>query len=295
MNAQYDLARPLASALRAKSPYVGLPMPGHAPLIFKRSLLVGALRGVKPVNIEVETLDNGARYLVIDSVASTRCRSRSRFVSIPRQRFKMWGTPEAKAMDKWSAKGKPVTTPKNTKHATAIAKLEKQLAKLGARPTIFNIATATGYRHVLDRQIWQDWYAQKSLRGKIGALGAQVREGKITSRELYTALDALPGIGEVKRFSDLTAYTRRRNGINSKTSIRHAERNGFFDYADPKILWTFTGMASHYGGGRPDLYGDAWDDPTRWGATRYAPVLEWSRERAELLSQIEAVKAMIAT
>ena len=69
-NPEYDLAKPLASALKAKAPYVGIPLPGHAPLIFRRDLLVRALKGVRPVHIAVIAHPDVAdRWLVVDGVA----------------------------------------------------------------------------------------------------------------------------------------------------------------------------------------------------------------------------------
>ena len=72
-NPEYDLARPLASALKAKAPYVGIPIPGHAPLIFNRLFLVRALKGVRPVHVEVLTHPDVAdRWLVVDGLANER-------------------------------------------------------------------------------------------------------------------------------------------------------------------------------------------------------------------------------
>jgi hypothetical protein len=156
-NPDYDLARPLASALRAKAPYVGIPLPGHAPLIFRRDFLARALKGVRPVNIEVKTWESGARYLVIDGVADERPGSRVRhhmkMRAIPRAEFRGWqrNSPRAE-MEKWkptmavsSAVAKAAAPAcRVTKYDKAILKLEKQLAKLGARPKIANPAVTHG-------------------------------------------------------------------------------------------------------------------------------------------------------
>lgn len=53
MNPDYDLARPLASALKAKAPYVGIPIPGHAPLIFNRLLLVRAAQSTMAATVSI--------------------------------------------------------------------------------------------------------------------------------------------------------------------------------------------------------------------------------------------------
>ena len=165
INQEYDLTGAIQSAIKAKAPYVGVPMPGHAPLIFKRSLLAGAL-------------------------------------------------------------------------------------------------------------------------------GKQTRTGKLDSRQFYTAMDTLPGIGKVTRYSELD--TRQKESI--KRDIRETfGRNGFLDYANPKMLWRFMPSQKTWCGGKPyslrPLAEDDEDTP-RWGAKRYEPVLEWQRERKEILSAIASIREM---
>jgi hypothetical protein len=295
-NPDYDLARPLASALRAKAPYVGIPIPGHAPLIFNRLFLFRAMKGVRPVNIEVLTFESGERYLIVDGIADERfnghvcigrVRHHMKVRSIPRARFRAYGRNNpANEMEKWKPTVAAAPAPVRTsKYDKAIAKLEKQLAKLGPRPKIFNPAVATSDDDY-NRDTWLAWHQQKALRGKIGALAKKAHTGQITARELYPALATLTTI---KRFSDLN--TREKEQL----SERYAEGSAptFFDFANPKALWRFMpNLAKSYGGARPSLYGDAWDAPNRWGAHRYNVILEWSRERRELLSQIEATRIM---
>jgi hypothetical protein len=252
-NDDYDLAAPIQTAIKAKSPYVGVPMPGHAPLIFKRSLLAGALKGVKPVYIQVDTLDNGVRVLTVEGTAGAHVRTRCRIVSIARRCLTRgaWGE-ERKAMDKWKpsmvSKAIPAA-PKSTKHDKAILVLEKRLIKLGNRPSLANPATATGYARQ-DHAEWLKWYQQKSLRGKVGALGKMTRTGVLDSREFYKAMDALPEIGKVTRFSELD--TRQKESIQRDVRDRFG-RNGFFDYSNPKVLWNFMPSLKYGYGGRPRI------------------------------------------
>ena len=280
MNLEYDLARPLQSALKAKAPYVGIPIPGHAPLIFNRLFLVRVLQGVKPVNIEVLTNDSGDRWLKVDGVINARCRTSFKTPSIPRARVLRYGT-ERDEMDKWRPTITATPKPRTTKWEKAIVQLEKKLAKLGERPKIFNPAIATG-RVAKDytRENRLKWRAQTKLRGRIGALAAKVRAGKLTARELYVELAKFT---TVKRYSDLTAYQRK----NVKT---------FHDFVDPKRLWKFLpDVMKECGDVRMRLYWHREDEPDYWGAKRYYPALNWSNERRELLSQIQAVRDMMET
>jgi hypothetical protein len=298
-NPDYDLSRPLASALRAKAPYVGIPIPGHAPLIFNRLFLSRCLNGIRPVNIEVQILENGERLLIVDGV-SPEYRLSNGLRSCVRHHMKVrslrrtcWADREAieKEMDKWKpCYAAKATAPRQSKHDKAIVKLEKQLAKLGKRPEICNPCLSHGNGSDSQRATWQRWYQQKALRGKIGALAAQARKAKMTSRQFYVALAELT---TVKRFSDLN--TREKEMLCTRHDGGQLRSGGsFFDYVDPKKLWRFLpGLAKTWGDSRPSLWGEAWDSPERWGARRYDVVLEWSRERQELLSQIAAVRAMV--
>ena len=299
-NPEYDLSRLLASALRAKAPYVGIPIPGHAPLIFNRLFLWRALKGVKPVNVEVQTHLTGERLLIVNGVAEEhfykgiclgRVRHHMKMRSLRRGRWQDKRIID-EAMEKWkptiAVKASPA--PRVSRYDKAIAKLERQLAQLGSRPKIFNPAIASsddGY----NRDTWLKWHQQKRRRGKIGALGAQAKAGKITARELYAALAELT---TVKRFSELNTRQKRSLGSLGEGG-QYYDTGTFFDYADPKRLWRFLpGLAKQYGDSRPALYGEAWDARERWGAWRYEVVLEWSRARREIESQIEGIRQISA-
>lgn len=293
INLEYDLAKPIQSAIKSKAPYVGVPMPGHAPLIFKRSLLAGALQGVKPIYIEVEDYENGVRVLTIEGTAGPRVRTRCRLISIPRKAFGMRNSEVKKETDKWKLSMLPkAKAPKQTKYDKAIIVLEKRLIKLGSRPRLVNPATLRG-RPSSDHESCLKWYQQKSLRGKVGALGKATRSGKLTSHEFYVAMDALPGIGKVTRYSELDS--RQKDSI--QRDIRdHLGRNGFFDYANPPMLWRFMPTLKMWMGKPYGLRPFSTDDDNpRWGAQRYEPVLEWQRQREEILSAIQSIREMQVT
>lgn len=285
MNQDYDLARPLQSALKAKAPFVGVPIPGHAPLIFQRDKLVRALKGVKPIHLYVEVYENGNRALIVDGVAGPRCHTHLKALSLQRNHLVHWGDP-MKAAERWRRgwKQKPATTRDPlAKYRKELERLDKALAKLENRPEIFNPATATGPIYQPDsyeRELWRDWRAQRKLRGQVGRLAFLCHRGDLDSRKLYAALREI--VSGFDTFSDLTAYERRRKSIDS-----------FHDYANPKTLWMrCKGLAKCSWHGRPWTGRDD-SEADKWGAKRYAVVLEWIRERRELESRIAAVKAMM--
>ncbi len=184
-----------------------------------------------------------------------------------------------------------IKAPKQTKHDKAIITLQKRLAKLGDRPHLYNPATAAGHPSH-DREACLNWYQQKSLRGQVGALGKLTRTGNLDSRQFYAAMDALPGIGKVTRYSELD--TRQKESIQGDIRYRLG-RNGFFEYANPKVLWKFMPTLKVWCGHKPyglSPLGEDYHNEPRWGAGRYEPVLAWKRERDEILSAIESIREM---
>lgn len=194
------------------------------------------------------------------------------------------------AMEKWNPLKERAAT-RTTKYDKAVAKLERQLVKLGGRPRISNpCLSSSGGDHY--REAFLAWHRQKDLRRKIGRLAIAVRKiDGLSAREFYGELAKLT---KVKRYSDFTAKERER--ILGKIPFGH---DGFFLFADPENLWKFLPeVSSSWMHARPRLYWGTWaawqewERKERWGAQRYQSVLEWSREREELLSRIAAVRAM---
>ncbi len=299
INPDYDLARPLQSALKAKAPYVGVPIPGHAPLIFQRDKLVRALNGVKPIHMYVEVYENGNRALIVDGVAGPRCRTHMKAASLRRDHLVYWGDP-MKAAERWRKgyKPKPAAATRDplAKYRKELARLDKALAKLGERPEIANPCTSTGPYYEGEyaedwRKEWREWFAQKPTRAQIGRLAALTRAGKLDAREMYQELRKIPDV-LVTTFSAVDSYTKRRQNIDT-----------FHKYVEPRKLWTFmrTGLERAALQSRP--YRGRWqeDDPgsypdldhPKWGAKRYTVVLEWIQERRELEDRIAAVKVMM--
>ena len=288
-NPDYDLARPLASALKATAPYVGIPIPGHAPLIFKRSKLQNALRGVKPIYIDVAIDPAGERFLTVEGVASARGRTFMRMRSIHREAFQNRYSEPYNEMQKWNPL-KKAAAPRTSKYDKALAKLEKQLAKLGDRPQIENPCLSHSTVDASNHAQFSRWHEQKDLRRKIGTLALQAYSGKITAHEFYVKLALLT---TVKRYSDFTE--KQREKIIGKVPFGH---NGFMIYVQPKNLWKFLpDLSRSWTGSRPRLYWGSWQEwqaeqTKTWGNARYQVVLDWSHQRREILSQMQGIRDM---
>jgi len=266
-NSEYDLSRPLAIALKGRSPFAGIPIPGHSALIFYRAKLKNALNGVKPVSIQLTTEPDGARFLTVEGVAGPHCRTFMRMRSLRREVFFNPYSEESKALSKWRPTPAKIAADKQarrqSKYDKALAKLEKQLAKLGDRPHIQNPCLASSSTNYL-RDDFLRWHKQKDLRRKVSALASLARRGKMTAHEFYKALAPLT---TVKRYSDFTAKQRER--IIGKVPFG---LDGFMIYVHPKNLWKFLpGLTRSWNGTRPMIYWGSWQEwqaeqTKRWGA-----------------------------
>jgi hypothetical protein len=137
-NLNYDLLPPLLSALAAKSPLVGIPMPGDTPLILNRAKLQAALRGVEPMYVTVEGAGE-SRYLSVQGIASNRVRTKMCMLAIPRRairrgtsRVSDWGTFRDSAKAFWTFCDTKPTQPK-ARGSAKLAALDRKIAKLKAQ------------------------------------------------------------------------------------------------------------------------------------------------------------------
>lgn len=296
-NVEYDLSQPLAVALSGRSPFAGIPIPSHTALIFPRAKLKTALRGVKPVSIQVTVTPDGARFLTVEGVAGARCRTFMRMRSLRRDVFLNPNSEESKTLSKWRPSPARIAQDKQArrtaKYDKALAKLQKQLDKLGDRPQIQNPCLSHSTVDASDHAQFFRWHQQKDLRRKIGALASLAYRGKMTAHGFYKALAPLT---IVKRYSDFTEKQRER--IIGKVPFGH---DGFMIYVHPKNLWKFLpGLTRSWMGSRPRTYWGSWqewqdEDSKQWGAARYQSVLEWSHQRQEILSQMQGIRDMQLT
>lgn len=298
-NPDYDLSKPIQTAIKASAPYVGIPLPGHAALMFKRERLSRALKGVRPVNIEVIVEDNGERYLLIEGYAG-RVRTRMRFRSLSHRWFRTYEG--RKALDAWHnaefRKRKTTavipsgadrkTAAQIKKAVTTLKRLQKELDGMGCPNTLRNPAVPYIHRYKADdvyergyleqhRLNWIGMRETKRLRTIIGGIAAQARRDAWTTTRLYKEL-AAHGIRYTK-LSDMTASQRERRGAAT-----------IFDYV--RNLYKFCE------GGDRVYYRYDWErnkgDGQEWGPDRYWRKLADIQERRALQSQIDSVKAILA-
>ena len=304
-NQEYDLSKPLATAIKAKAPFVGIPMPGYAPLTLCRAKLAAALRGVKPLDIRVE-VNGDTRWLIVEGVASEgRVRTCMKMIATPAAYWKTYQGKEALAKWKESAapkaKAARVPKPKNLDRAvTMIKRLQRELDGMGREYTLRNPCllgtrkdpeydpewgereSERRAREVVD---WQDYRATRRMRTEVGALARRKRNA--TSRDLYNAMR--------ERGWDFTGYSEVRQPMKEKYA------GSYYFYL--KELWRFvrgTGSQSfievrkyraHRVSESPIPTED--DQYPVWGPTRYQVKLDDMRARQSLQAQIEAIGAEV--
>lgn len=293
-NPEYDLSAALATAIKGRAPFVGVPVPGHAPLVLDRKRLAGALRGVTPTNIEVTWTECGKRSLLVEGRDG---RIRTRFKMVCRA-WKEWEV--QREMDRFERAEqrknlRVISLPANTdrktaaeyrKQATLISKLERELEKLGKpyglhNPAVPQLRPVTQATYDYSGPLWRDIRGGKRLRTIVGGIAAQARRESWNSFRLYKELEE-HGI-EFEKLSSMTPRTREARGAET-----------FHDYL--KNLHRFcVGCGAQY---RKDSWqfarGEyASRDHQQWGAARYMAKLADIQMRRSLQSQIDSIKTMM--
>lgn len=297
-----DLSRLVQSAIRAKAPFVGIPMPGHAALTFNRSKLSAALRGVTPVNIEVIS-EGASRYLLIEGTAGPNVRTRMKMLS---KEPRFWRSYEGKKiLDAWHKdeerkRKKVVTIPAHSdrkaaarikKAAVTLRRLEKELTGMGYPVTLRNPAVpvireyAEASHDEYARQRWAESRKSKRMRTVIGGIAAQARRENWTNVKLYKELSA-HGY-DFEKLTDMTPRERDYRGAST-----------FWEYI--RNLYRFVRGANNLGPQRYPYRGhqrtanDWQGDGQQWGGGRYLAKLADMQQRRALLEHIENVKALMA-
>lgn len=306
-NTDYDLAKPLATAIRAKAPYVGVPISGHAPLVFNRAKLCRALKGVKPLDVSIQAVEGSkVRLLVVEGIAGPRVRTKLRMAALPvhwwktyegRTALGSWRDAEMKARDKSAVRCKPT---KGFNHAVATVKrLQRELDKMGHEYSLPNPCLRGRYEYQWTAESrahteadWLDYRRTKRMRTLVGALSRTASRKNWSSRELYAAM--------TQRGWEFTRYS----DVRQPAKERYA--HGYFDYV--RNLWRFvrgTGSQSFLQMRRynqPEWMREAMRrivDPSGepndlgWGSARYYVKLEDMRQRQSLRAQIEAITAEV--
>lgn len=289
----YDLSRPLASALRATAPYIGIPMPGFAPLAFDRKRLAGALTGVRVLNMEVITVEtSGTRWLRIEGSASDgRVRTCCTIKAIPTEFWKQragrdaleaWRDAEQRSRS--NATTAPVSAPARKAAATAkraastLRKLERELDKMG-KPWLPNPAVPRLRGPSTPDLVIAELRRTRRQRTIVGAIAAQARRESWTSGQLYKQLTAR-GL-EFKKMSEMSGTYRKVYGAEYFSDyLKHLHR---FTYGTGLYLQN----KIYQRGARPE-------DPGRWGGARYVPYMEELRAWQSIEAQIASVRELMA-
>lgn len=313
INPDYDLSKPLQSALRSKAPYVGVPIPGHAPLIFKRSRLQGVLKGVTPTSIEctgfreTETRIIGGlkwevegwsqtRWLIIRGTASEgRVKTCVKMLSMRRSEFH-GRTDAGKEMERWrEATIKEYRKPKPTfstdrKTAAAQRKAVAVLAKLErAKEKIFIPAKPNPVVPTIHKpyavESFKTMRETKRFRTIIGALSKQAVRDNWSTKKLYDAMERRGW--KFVRWSEITSTQREHKGLFGIADyLRKLDRfvvgSGTYD-----CFSKWHGNL-HYTRKQQFVPQDDY-----WGAERYYPYLAARNELRSIQHQIDSINAML--
>lgn len=318
---EYDLNRALATALRGKSPFVGIPLPGCPALGFDRARLQAALRGVTSTYVEVLTaaeyqaatgqrlgysdfdgdLGRGGcrRYLCIDGMAAAgRIRTRVTLLAIHPIYWKTWEG--RRALDTWIEQARkarvrsqsqiPFADRKQAarakRGAATIKRLERELDKLGTEyelqnPAVPRVWTLSNGAREHLAERFHRLRTTKRQRTVVGAIAAQARREAWTSKRLYDKLTAASY--DFTKMSGLTGKARERYGALT-----------FHDYL--KHLHRFVRDTGVYL--ETDLHHrlyerDPFGDKQAWGPERYQEKLADMRARQALRTQIASVRELL--
>lgn len=292
----------IESAIRAKAPIVGIPQDGEAPFCFKRAILADSLKGLKIIDAGIQLALDGKpenSRLVIYAAGAGVKAVRS-LVPMYRGRFLLdqwaWADGERKRLGRKSL-------PKVSGKEKKLIQLRKQLAKLGPLSTPRHPMLDDGYNGLAARmehdarayegwqrlvdpangylaegttverpltlgEQWAKWKAEADTRRWIQTRARMVKAGKMTTAQLYKALEA-KGI-KARRWSDL----------NTRERERCKDLFGFLG-----TLWEFCGLA-----GKP--YWFKAEAERELGAKHYEYWLEGLHKRKEIQSMIEGIEAI---
>lgn len=317
MNLDYDLAKPLATALKVRAPYVGIPMPGHAPLTFDRKKLSACLKGVKPTNIEVivgdaeykteinptgkwndqKKISFHDRWIKVEGYASGgRVRTRLIFKAIPAHYWRSWqGKAALKSWRETEQRERQKiilapTSPADRKRIALVRKatdtlkrLLREVEKLGRPYPLYNpsVPRLREAANEHQREGYGSLRRTKRMRTIIGGIARQAIKQNWSSQQLYKHLTAR-GI-EFEKMSDMTGKYREMYGAEN-----------FYDYLRNLHRFVYgTGMhhvikpwERQYG--RPSA-----DDMKQWGGERYMVKLADIQMRRSLQNQIDSVREIL--
>jgi hypothetical protein len=284
----------LQNAIKAKSPILGIPIPGEKPFCVRRELFVDSLRGLRLIDAAIQMPLDGDRCkmrLEVWAVSDT-VKAHRKFVPLNPETH--WQTQST--LREWAERQrKKVSGPKLTPKQKVVLKLQKQLAKLGTprapmhpyRLKNFEAQAIRDHDALQQKGAaslrdggceitytpvgaqWAQWKREQPIRRWIQAQARLCHAGSLTSAKLYKTL--------TERGLTVTKWTELRKHDRMRC------KDSFFGYLER--LWMYCGLV-----GRPHWLQA--DEPETFGAERYAHWLEHLREHKALKAEIEDVQQL---
>lgn len=302
LNLDYDLAKPLASALKVKAPYIGIPMPGHAPLTFDRKKLSACLKGVRPTNIEVLTNEDKpgsthTRWLRVEGYASNgRIRTKLTIKAIPAV---FWRSREGKqALRDWRdaemrERTRQALAPTDRHQAATVKRalitLKRLTKELQILPpyTLYNptVPHLSGTPSESERQRVSRLQETRRHRTILGAIAAQARREQWSSVQLYKYLTQRGY--HFDKLSDMTGRERELKGAEDFRAYL-ANLHRFVSESGLK------GQTASFPEGYTGRHSYRRKDNNNWGPERYMYKLAELQSRRSLQAQIDSVRQILA-
>jgi hypothetical protein len=258
----------LETAVKAKSPILGIQIEGQAPLCIKRELFTASLRGLRIIDAAIQMpLDGNRDHMRLEVWAvGENVKAHRKFAPISIPHFEIQRT-----MHQWAARQRAkLSQPKLTPRQKVLAKLRKQLTLI----TIKNPKHPLLYRPEPDydeyeRTAFAAYKHEQNARRWIQSQARLCSAGKLTSAQLYKILRDR-GLS-VRKWTDLRKHER----MHLKDSF-HAYLNH---------MWKYCGLHQKPYTFQIEKHGTM-------GADHYTPWLERVREYKALAAEIATIEAI---
>jgi hypothetical protein len=212
------MVRFVESARNAKSPIVGIPIPGERPFCVKGDLLKASLKGMRVTEASIQRPlpgMNGQPYLLVFAV-NEKGNVRGSYKYYPASPSQFNHKPLLTVNKQWAEaqrekRSKPKLTSKAAKIEAVIRKLEKEKSPLWtAKNRIARAAPESADEYA--RTAWMRWHSEKPQRKALSKIAAMYGSGP--DKFVYEALDKLFGT-RVKRVSELKTHEREKAEVRA--------------------------------------------------------------------------------
>jgi hypothetical protein len=296
MRVKFNVAHCVQTALKAKSPIVGIPLPGEPPFCLRRQFLADSLRGLKVIDAAIQLpLDSKGTKVLVVYAAGPRVQAVRKY--LPMQ---SWSPDHIRIpLSNWAeAHKKKMSSPKLSVYNKQLVRLQKKLTKLGAprapqHPLLYKDHWRKSVQEYDERerkawislvedgcdvqppltlgQTWAQFKREAPMRQWIQNQARECSKGKISTTQLYARLRDR-GL-KVRKWSELSTYERDKCG------------GELFKYLGR--LWQFCNCS-----GKPTYWFDQPDHYYKPGSGHYQSWLEHLHEYKELQSMIAGVEEL---